>query len=278
MLLLATCFQSQASTVIIDYQGDTVVRQKNVERNLLIRCDDSGAYDIAIKPLDNALKSYDGNISVPLENVYINNTREDVYLRYNEYSNLFKNLEMGGISQNVTARVRDFGMLPAGNYGLNFEIQATDTETQTVVSTSIFTLQFIVPVVQEVSITSELPKIIVGASDAFNPQKKVVNEAPSVVNINSNSDWVLSACYDNLSDSKDNYYVRTISASPNVFERLQERVLLETGKEIIIAKGKAPADNEFVSVEFSLSGADGKYIPAGIYENRIKYILREEVK
>lgn len=278
MLFFAACFPIQASTVVIDYQGDTVVRQKNVERNLIVRSEDSGVYDIAIKPLDNALKSYDGSVLVPLENVYINNTKEDVYLRYNEYSNLFKNLEMGGIAQNITAKVRDYGMLPAGSYSLNFEIQTTDSETQTVVSTSIFTLQFIVPVVQEVSINSELPKIVVNATDAFDPQKKIVNESPSVVNINSNSDWVLSIYYDNLSEIKGNYYVRTISASPNVFERLQERVLLENCKEIPIAKGKAPADNEFVSVELSLKSADGKYIPAGNYENRVKYILREEVK
>lgn len=278
MLFFMLCFKAHASMVVIDYQGDTVVRQKTVERNLIINSDDSRGYDIAIKPLETALSSPDGKVSIPLENVYINNTREDVFLRYNEYSNLFKDLTMGGAAKNMTAKIRDYGMVPAGMYGLDFEVQATDTETQEIASTSIFHLQFIVPVVQEVSINRESPKIVVGASDAFSPQKRIANETSPTININSNSDWELSVNCDNLGEAKGNYYIRTITASSNVFERLQERVLLESGKEIIIAKGKAPADNEFVSVEFSLVSADGKYIPAGNYENRVKYILREEGK
>lgn len=262
--------------VIIDYQGDTVVRQKNVERNLIINSDDDRVYDIALRPLDNVLSNLDGSVTIPLENVYINNTREDVYLRYNEYSNLFKDLTMCGVAKNMTAKIRDYGMIPAGIYNLNFEIQATDAETQEIASMSTFNLQFIVPVVQEVRVNAESPQITVGASDLFNPLKRINNETSPTININSNANWELSVNCDNLGEAKGNYYIRTISASSHVFERLQERVLLEQGKEIIIAKGKAPADNEFVSVEFSLVSADGKYIPAGSYENRVKYILREE--
>ena len=78
-----------------------------------------------------------------------------------------------------------------------------------------------------------------------------------------------------MGETNANYYIRTITASENVFERLQERVLLQPGKEIILAKGKAPANNQYISVEFSMESRDGEVFKAGNSQNRIRYILRE---
>lgn len=275
--LFAFCLSapSEASFVIVDYQGDTVVRQQNIERNLIINSDDGGVYNIAVRPLDDAVRSSDGKVSIPLNNLYINNTREDVYLRYNEYSNIFDALTMGGVAKNMTAKIRDFGMVPAGTYSINFEVQATDVDTNQIASTTTFNLQFIVPSIQEISLHGEVPKIIIGASDAFNKNKKITNETSLLVYINSNCDWELSVNADNFGDRAGNYYIRTVTASANVGERLQERVLLQEGKEIILAKGKAPANNEYVSVEYSVETKDGKFIPAGNYDNKVRYILRE---
>ena len=275
--LFAFCLSapSEASFVIVDYQGDTVVRQQNIERNLIINSDDGGVYNIAVRPLDDAVRSSDGKVSIPLNNLYINNTREDVYLRYNEYSNIFDGLTMGGVAKNMTAKIRDFGMVPAGTYSINFEVQATDVDTNQIASTTTFNLQFIVPSIQEISLHGEVPKITIGASDAFNKNKKITNETSPLVYINSNCDWELSVNADNFGDRAGNYYIRTVTASANVGERLQERVLLQEGKEIILAKGKAPANNEYVSVEYSVETKDGKFIPAGNYDNKVRYILRE---
>ena len=275
--LFAFCLSapSEASFVIVDYQGDTVVRQQNIERNLIINSDDGGVYNIAVRPLDDAVRSSDGKVSIPLNNLYINNTREDVYLRYNEYSNIFDALTMGGVAKNMTAKIRDFGMVSAGTYSINFEVQATDVDTNQIASTTTFNLQFIVPSIQEISLHGEVPRITVGASDAFNKNKKITNETSPLVYINSNCDWELSVNADNFGDRAGNYYIRTVTASANVGERLQERVLLQEGKEIILAKGKAPANNEYVSVEYSVETKDGKFIPAGNYDNKVRYILRE---
>ena len=275
--LFAFCLSapSEASFVIVDYQGDTVVHQQNIERNLIINSDDGGVYNIAVRPLDDAVRSSDGKVSIPLNNLYINNTREDVYLRYNEYSNIFDALTMGGVAKNMTAKIRDFGMVPAGTYSINFEVQATDVDTNQIASTTTFNLQFIVPSIQEISLHGEVPKITIGASDAFNKNKKITNETSPLVYINSNCDWELSVNADNFGDRAGNYYIRTVTASANVGERLQERVLLQEGKEIILAKGKAPANNEYVSVEYSVETKDGKFIPAGNYDNKVRYILRE---
>ena len=275
--LFAFCLSapSEASFVIVDYQGDTVVHQQNIERNLIINSDDGNVYNIAVRPLDDAVRSSDGKVSIPLNNLYINNTREDVYLRYNEYSNIFDGLTMGGVAKNMTAKIRDFGMVPAGTYSINFEVQATDVDTNQIASTTTFNLQFIVPSIQEISLHGEVPRITVGASDAFNKNKKITNETSPLVYINSNCDWELSVNADNFGDRAGNYYIRTVTASANVGERLQERVLLQEGKEIILAKGKAPANNEYVSVEYSVETKDGKFLPAGNYDNKVRYILRE---
>ena len=275
--LFAFCLSapSEASYVIVDYQGDTVVRQQNIERNLIINSDDGGVYNIAVRPLDDAVRSSDGKVSIPLNNLYINNTREDVFLRYNEYSNIFDALTMGGVAKNMTAKIRDFGMVPAGTYSINFEVQATDVDTNQIASTTTFNLQFIVPSIQEISLHGEVPKITIGASDAFNKNKKITNETSPLVYINSNCDWELSVNADNFGEKAGNYYIRTVTASANVGERLQERDLLQEGKEIILARGKAPANNEYVSVEYSVETKDGKFIPAGNYDNKVRYILRE---
>ncbi len=275
-LILFLCRPSEASMVIIDYQGDTVVRQQSIERNLLINSDDGGVYDIAVRPLEDCMRSADGKVEIPLDKVYINNTKEDVFLRYNDYSNLFYSITMGGVPKNMTAKVRDFGMVPAGIYSLNLEVQATDVESGTIASMTTFNLQFIVPASQEISLHGEIPKIVVSASDAFDKSKKVSNETSPMIYINSNCDWELCVNADNFGEGAGNYYVRTITASANVSERLQERVLLEPGKEIILARGKAPANNEFVSVEYSLENRDKGFLPAGNYDNRVRYILREE--
>ena len=267
--------RAEASMVIVDYQGDTRVRQNSIERNLIINSDDGGVYDIAVRPLEDALTSADGRFSIPLDKVFINNTREDVYIRYNDYSNLFRGITMGGVPQNMTAKVRDFGMVPAGTYNLNLEVQATDVETGAIASMTTFNMQFIVPVIQEINLHGEVPKIKVGAEDAFAKNKRIVNESSPMVYINSNCDWILYANSDDMGETNANYYIRTITASDNVFERLQERVLLQPGKEIILAKGKAPANNQYISVEFSMESKDGEVFKAGNFQNSIRYILRE---
>lgn len=274
ILLFELSLSACASMVVLDYQGETVVFPNSIERNLIINSNDSSNYDIAMRPLDECLRSSDGNVKIPLDKVYINNTREDVYFRYNEYSNVFKSLEMGGVAKNLTAKVRDYGMVPAGVYNLNFEIQATDVETGTIASMSTFNLQFIVPIVQEINLNAESPKIDVRASDAFNKNKRIINESSPMISINSNCDWELVLNTDNFKQDVGNYYIRTLSASSNVTERLQEKVLLTAGKEIIIARGKAPSNNEYIYVEYSLENKDGKILRSGNYTNSLRYILR----
>ena len=275
LILLGCFYPASASVVIMDFQGSTVVRDYNIERNLILNSDDDTEYNIAIKPLSDGLIRTDNDLTIPLSNVYINNTHEDVYMRYNEYSNVLYNAIMGGVPKNLTAKVRDFGMVPAGTYNLPIEIQATDVESNSIVSSNVFNLQFVVPVTQAMSFNLETPTIEVGSSDVFVPSKKVSMITPQIIYVNSNCDWTLSVNTDNLGDTVSNYYVRTISASPNINERLQDRVLLEPSKEIVIAKGKAPASNETITVEYSLENKDSGIIPAGNYMNKIKYILRE---
>mgnify|MGYP004667197853 FL=1 len=275
LLIGALSLPSSASMVIIDYQGDTVVHQQTVERNLIINSDDDAVYNIAIRPLDDALRRVDGEVAIPLSNLYINNTREDVYLRYNEYSYIFEGLSMGGVAKNMTAKIRDFGMVPAGTYQINFEVQATDVETGEIAATSTFCLQFLIPTIQEISLHGEVPRIKIGTENAFNKTQKVVNETSPMIYINSNSNWELVLKSDNYNNSIANYYIRTIAASSKVTERLQERVLIIPEQELIIARGKAPSNNEYVTVEYSIENKNGKIIKAGQYENKIKYILRE---
>ena len=247
----------------------------NIERNLIVNSDDGGDYNISVRPLQETITNSDGTVSIPLQYLYINNTKEDVYLKYNEYSNVFQGLNMGGTAKNMTAKIKGYGIVPSGVYNILFEIQATDSETNDIVSMTTFNLQFIVPVVHELNTYSEVPRINVSGADVFSKNKKISTESAPMIYIRSNTDWILSIDTTDFNEAQGNYYVRTVSGSSGVTNRLQERALIIPGKEIILARGKAPAVNEFVSVEFSIENPDGKIIPAGNYQNRVKYILRE---
>jgi len=277
ILFMLVCVPTKAAVVIVDYQGPTFVQQRTMERSLFVNCEGAGRHNIAVKPLDDALRSVDGSVSIPLDKVFLNNNREDVYLRYNDYSELFTNLEMDGIPHQFTAKVRDFGMIPAGVYSLNFEIQATDVTSGNYIATSSFNLQFIVPNKQEISLHGQAPQITITATDALNKTKKVANETSPMLYINSNCDWILYLSAKDFDTTKGKFYVRTVSSSPDIKERLQERVLIEPDKEIIIARGKAPCDNQYVAVEYSIESLDQKgFIRAGNFQNRVRYIIRED--
>jgi len=275
-IITALISRADASMVIMDYQGDTIVHPYGIERALLLNSDDGRYVDIAVRPLDNFVSSTDGKVQIPLENFYINNNTEDVYMRFNEYSYLFRNIALGGAAQNITARVKDYGMVPSGVYNIMLEIQTIDADTQTVLFNTNFNLQFIVPVVQSMSFHNVKPKISVGTENAFTKNTKIPSDTAPMLYINSNKDWILTLNTDNLDDTVGNFYIRTISASTNVNERLQERVLLQPHKDIVIAKGKAPSNNEYVSIEYSIETKDGKIFPAGKYSNRFRYRLSED--
>ena len=268
--------QQVYAMIAVDYLGPTASFPTGVERNLIINSSDSGEYDIAVRPLEDALVRNDGKVRIPLEYLYINNTHEDIYMRNNEFSTIFKRITMGGMAQSMIAKVRGYGVVPAGVYNLNFEIQAIDSDTGIVKNSSNFNLQYIVPVEQKISLHSQKPRIHVGSNDAFATNKIIPAENCPQVYINSNTDWVLLLRNDYLGDQPGNYYVRTVGASANVRERLQDRVRIEEGKEIIIAKGKAPANNEYVSVEYAVEGKDGHIIKPGDFTNSMRYILRED--
>ena len=276
LLTFVNCICIANAMIVVDYMGPTASYPMGVERNLIINSDDGGEYDIALRPLEDSLVRNDGNVRIPLEYLYFNNTHEDIFMRYNEFSNVFKRVTLGGIPQSMIAKVRGYGMVPAGVYNLNFEVQAVDSDTQIVKYSANFNLQFIVPIEQKIGFQAQRPLINVGLHDAFAANKKITSENNPQVFVNSNTDWVLLIRNDNTDEQPGNYYVRTVGASQNVRERLQERVRLDEGKEIIIAKGKAPANNEYVSVEYSVEGRDGQILKPGEYNNRMRYILRED--
>lgn len=108
IMIFAFCSVSvDASMVMLDYFGETLVTTNNIERTLIVNSNDGKQYNIAIRPLEENIQNVDGSYTIPLENLYINNTREDVYLKYNEYSNIFYGTAMDGIPRNMTAKIKN---------------------------------------------------------------------------------------------------------------------------------------------------------------------------
>ena len=138
-----------------------------------------------------------------------------------------------------------------------------------------FNLRFVIQPKQEISIHGDAPVISVGASTIANKQPRIINQTSPMIYINSNTDWVLILKTDNYDNSQGNFYVRTVGASGNVMERLQERVLIQQGHDIILAKGKGPSNNEYVTVEYSIDNDAKNMKKAGTYLNKIRYSLKE---
>ena len=277
MLAFVSCLliKAYASTVMVDYYGETFVSATGVERNMLINSDDTRECDIVVRPLGEGLRRNDGFV-IPLENVFINNTHEDVYFRTHEYTNLFRRITLGGVQKPITAKIRDYGMVPAGTYSLPFEFQALDSETQGIIGTTVFNIQFIVPTTQQISFNGENPRIAIGVKEAFVKNRPIPNENNPIVYINSNCDWVLYLNTERFGEEAGTYYVRVISSSANVTESLRERIQLYPNTEIFIARGKAPANNEYLALEFAVEGKDGKIIKSGTYRSNLRFILKED--
>ena len=92
---LLSCASVNAAMISVDYFSDsTLVTSNNVERVLLVRSDDGENYDISIRPIEDGITGSDGVTVIPLEYLFFNNTKEDVYVRYNEYSNVFYGKDM----------------------------------------------------------------------------------------------------------------------------------------------------------------------------------------
>lgn len=276
LTVMLFCVRVDAAMITVDYNGETYVTSNNIERSLIVNSDDATYYNIAVRPLEETITNTAGTVSIPLEYFFLNNTREDVYLKYNEYSNVYHGVEMDGVPRVINAKIKEYGIVPAGTYSILLEVQATNIETQDVVATTSFNLQFVVPVVHELNTYGETPKITVSAADVFKKSTKIANETSPMIYIRSNTDWILTLDPKNLEETQGKIYVRTTSGSGKVTSRLQEQAFVNPGgSEIILARGIAPAENEYVSVEFSIENPEEGVIPAGEYVKKIKYILRE---
>ena len=107
----------------------------------------------------------------------------------------------------MTAKVKNYGIVPAGTYSIMLEVQATDTQTGEIASVSSFNLQFVVPIVHELNTYSEAPKITISANDVFKKSHKIANEVSPMIYIRSNTDWVLTLDTRDFGDTVGDYYV-----------------------------------------------------------------------
>ena len=103
-----SCVPSEATMVMLDYFGETHVTSNNIERTMIVNSDDGRSYNIAMRPLDEEIISSNGETRIPLEYLFINNTREDVFLKYNEYSNVIWGATMEEIPRVMTAKIKEY--------------------------------------------------------------------------------------------------------------------------------------------------------------------------
>ena len=277
ILFAWTMFSPAFSAVEMDYQDTiTTITSLGVERKLIINSNDDSRYRIEVRSLANTVSNSSGTVEIPLANFVINNNTQDIDFIDSEFSTLYSNVTFNGVPQIVTAKIKDYGMVPMGTYNIGLQMQATNLDTSEITST-MFNLRLVVEKTQNIAITGSGSQFNMSASNALTKNARITNESNLPITVNSNCNWVLVLKTDaEFGTTPGNYYVRTIGGSSNVTQRLQENVLLEESKEIILAKGNAFSSNEEVDVQFTLESRDGEFIPAGNYNNRVKYLIRED--
>lgn len=266
------------AAVEMDYQdATTTITSVGIERLLLINGNDASRYQVEIRPMSSTVSNAGGTVNIPLENFVINNGVQDIDFIDSEFSTIFSNVTFNNIPRFVTAKIKNYGMVPKGTYSIGLQLQATDLDTSEITSI-MFNLQFVVTKFQNIAATSSTTNFNLSASDVLSKNARVTNDTNIPITINSNCDWVLVLKTDDeFVDTPGNYYVKTIGGTSNVTQRLQENILLEEDNEIILAKGTAPSTNETVTVQYVLESVDGDYIPAGTYNNSLKYVIREDI-
>ena len=275
--LMLSCAQAFAADMAVQYLTETLTNGNTISRNFTMRSSDGANYRIEMTPLDEAITSSDGTTTIPItnENFYVHNTREDVFFKFNEASLVTDGVDLDSESLSLMAVIKDYGIVPAGTYTLRMAIHATNLESNETIDTS-FNFEFIIPVDHVIGLGPDIPKISVSASDVFKKTDKITNESTSMINIRSNTDWILTLDARKMEEFQGKLYVRTTAGSDKVSSRLQEYALITPGtSEIILARGAAPAENEYVSVEYSMENPTEGAIPAGEYFYKVKYLLTE---
>ncbi len=275
-IVLGFAVPANAFDLVVEHQSETFVGSNGcvVERTLNIRSNETGRYDITIKPLESTLDNTAGTVQIPMANVFVNNMSEDLPMIAQTETNLYQGVNIeNSLPQIATIRVKDYGVVPAGTYMLNFELQATNLDTAEV-RVSPFTLMLVIPVTQSVETRTPTAIITLTSENAFKKNESTSNEVAPMVYVNSNTPWELSLNTDNLVATDRNYYIRVVNSSSDM-TTLTEKVLLEPAREYILATSTLPANGAYVTVEFSMEGKDGKIIKVGTVDNVLRYIVRE---
>lgn len=272
-----TIFSPAYAAVEMDYMDTTTtVTATGAERRLIINSNDNNVYRIEIRPLADCVTNAGGTVEIPLTNFVINNNTQDIDFVANEFSTIFSRTAFNNIPRPINVKIKNYGMVPRGTYTIGLQMQATNVDTSEITST-MFNMQFVVGKYQEIATSASGSEFQLSASNALNKNARVTNETNLPITINSNCDWMLVLKTDaQYNATHGDYYVRTIGGTSNVTQRLQENVLLEEDKEIVLARGTSPSNNQEVTIQYTLQNKDGEFIPAGNYNNRVKYVIRED--
>lgn len=270
-----SCVSANAASIVIDGAVyNTVIQANGAERSFLMKIDEGGRYDVVFKPLSDELTGTNG-INIPLSYLYMNNNTEDLYMRYNEETFLYKNHDfLDNDTKSLTLKVLNYGMVPAGTYTLNTQFTVYEADTQTQIATCVYMLQLIVLNNQSMTFGVERPTISVAPENAFKKTGKIYTTTQPTVIVNSNCDWELVLDPTGFGDAVGNYFVRVTNATSGVKEKLQTETQINNSG-IVIARGEAPANGEIITLQYGIESKDGDIIKNGTYENTLRYILRE---
>ena len=278
LILFSTlfCLKANAVSIVVDNSlYNTTVQANGVSRAFIMRIDEGGQYDVVFKPLSDELTGSNG-VNIPISYMYINNNSEDLYMRYQEETFLYRNQSfIDNDTKVLTAKILNYGMVPAGNYSISMQFTVYEANTEIQVATGVYEMMFIVPVTQTITFGAGQPTINVINENAFRTSGKVSTTTTPLITIHSNCDWELLADGTEMGDTVGNYYIKVSGASSGVLEKLVSDTKLNDVSSIVIARGRGPANGETLTMKYSVESKDGKFLKAGQYNNAIKYTLRE---
>lgn len=284
IFMFLTCFNAAFCSVNVQSTGGTTIASTQISTPIQMTINDtiSLILTVRVKALDQYItNTTNSTYKIPVSQLYLKDSSNEFQMRQNIYVTIVDNvlINIGGYSKNYTCIVKNIGVLPPGTYTTRLEF---DTNTILSPSSTVYTLSFTIPLAQEVSSLTTPVNITLTPDNVFDGAATVENTTTPQIIVKSNGNWKLILDTTNLGTLPSDYYFLITGVSSHVSNYITGQTQILPNKQYVLASGPATVSalvtgaytTDYVNIKYFLKNTSGNYIPEGIYNNNLNYIIQ----
>ncbi len=284
IFLLITGFNTAFSSVSVQSTGGTTVSLNQISTPIQMNVNDliSLSLTTKVKALDQYItNTTNSTYRIPVSQLYLNDGTNEFQMIYNTNVTTINGvlINVGGYSRNYNCIVKNIGVLPPGTYTTRLQF---DTNTTLSPSSVIYTLTFTIPLTQNVSSATNPVNITLNKDQVFDGTATIENTTTPQIIVQSNASWKLVLNTSALGTLSADYYFLITGVSSNVTNYIKEQTKLEPNRQYVIASGNATISapitgtytTDYINIKYFLKNTSGTYIPEGVYNNYLSYVIQ----